>query len=113
MSKETHPQIEEKKYSSPAEEYIFFVQITIFFASDKPYENKFVQTCSNSLQVTIIQNNVSKKTIIQNKLGFVPITCKKGSRMFPPAQTRKRWKNVNCEMFPCQQGALYNDFFQK
>jgi len=25
-----------------------------------------------------------KKTIIQNKLGFVPITCKKESRMFPP-----------------------------
>jgi len=34
MSKETHPQIEEQKYSSPAEEYIFLVQIIIFFASD-------------------------------------------------------------------------------
>jgi len=40
MSKETHPQIEEQKYSSPAEEYIFWYKLL------------------SSLQVTIIQEQV-------------------------------------------------------
>jgi hypothetical protein len=89
MSKETHPQIEGGKYFVPSTRILFrtkslsSLQVTII-------QKQVVQTCSNSLQVTIIQN---KLRVFQSR--------GKASCMFPLYTLERDGRIWNVPLQPC------------